>query len=71
VTYSDGVAQCPWHNSRFEVCSGKNLDRAAGFAGRATPQWSHKLLAMGRKPRDLTTFPTDLRDAEVFVTIQT
>ncbi len=28
--YADGVIQCPWHNSRFVVRSGENLDWAPG-----------------------------------------
>ena len=67
LRYSDGVVQCPWHNSRFEVCSGKNLDWIGGFAGRATPAWSRKVIALGRKPKDLQTFPAVVRDGEVVV----
>ena len=26
LKYEDGIVQCPWHNSRFDVCTGKNLD---------------------------------------------
>jgi nitrite reductase/ring-hydroxylating ferredoxin subunit len=67
LTFADGVVQCPWHNSRFEVCSGKNLDWIGGFAGRSTPAWSRKVIALGRKPKDLTTFPAVVRDGQVVV----
>jgi nitrite reductase/ring-hydroxylating ferredoxin subunit len=37
--YADGVIQCPWHNSRFVVRSGENLDWTPGIAGRSVPAW--------------------------------
>jgi hypothetical protein len=49
------------------VCSGKNLDWIGGFAGRSTPAWSRKVIALGRKPKDLTTFPAVVRDGQVVV----
>jgi len=67
--YADGVIQCPWHNSRFVVRSGENLDWAAGFAGREMPRWSRKLIGVGRKPAPLTTFPVIVEDNSVFVEI--
>ena len=46
----DGVITCPWHNSRFDVCSGKNLDWVSAFAGIEMPRWTHRLIAMGKDP---------------------
>lgn len=54
-TVVDGVITCPWHGSRFEVCSGKNLDWVSGFAGIKTPKWSHRLIALGKKPAPMTS----------------
>ena len=65
--YSDGIITCPWHNSRFEVRSGENLDWAPGVAGRSMPRWSRRLIAAGRKPAPLTTYPVVIEDGEVFV----
>lgn len=66
-SYTDGVIQCPWHNSRFDFCSGTNLDWASGFAGRKVPRWSRRLVALGRTPRPLTTFSARVEDDEVLV----
>jgi len=45
LRFDDGIVQCPWHNSRFEVCSGENLDWATGSPARQYPAghagWSH------------------------------
>lgn len=69
LTFADGVVQCAWHNSRFEVCSGKNLDWTGGFAGRSMPAWSRKVIALGRKPKDLPTYSAVVRDGEIVVTL--
>jgi nitrite reductase/ring-hydroxylating ferredoxin subunit len=67
--YDEGVIQCPWHNSRFEMQTGKNIDWVAGIAGRKMPQWSTKLIRLGKKPADLTVLPARVADGEVFVTV--
>ena len=65
--YSDGVITCPWHNSKFVVRSGENLDWAPGVAGREVPRWSRRLLSAGRKPAPLTTYPVVVEGEDVFV----
>lgn len=65
--FEDGVVQCAWHNSRFAVCSGENLDWATGVLGRPLPRWSHRVIAAGRKPAPLTTYPVTVEDGDVFV----
>lgn len=70
LRYEDGVVQCPWHNSRFDVCSGENLDWVTGFAGRRVPSWSRSVIALGRKPRGLDTLSATVRDGDVYVTVE-
>ena len=69
VRFTDGVVQCPWHNSRFELCSGANLDWATGFAGRDVPRWSRRLVALGRQPKPLATYPVIVEGEDVLVTV--
>ena len=69
LRYADGVVQCPWHNSSFNICTGENLDWVSGFAGRSIPKWSRQLVALGRKPHDLTTIPARVVDGVVTVTV--
>lgn len=59
--------QCPWHGSRFDICSGKNLDWVNGMAGLSMPRWTHKLIALGRKPADLRTFSVSENGQEICV----
>jgi nitrite reductase/ring-hydroxylating ferredoxin subunit len=65
--FDDGQVVCPWHNSRFDLCTGENLDWAPGFAGRAMPRWSARLIALGRKPAPLTTYPVVVEGEDVLV----
>ena len=65
--YADGVITCPWHNWRFDVCSGENLDWAASFAGVTAPKWSRRLIAMGKPPAPLTVLAVSVRDGQVVV----
>lgn len=67
LSFADGVVQCPWHNSRFELSSGKNIDWATGFAGRNIPAWSQRLVALGRKPAPLKTLPVVVDGQDVLV----
>ena len=67
--FDNGVIQCPWHNSRFELCSGKNVDWVTGFMGQPTPKWSQQLLQMGRTPAPLTTYTVIQEDGFVYVEI--
>jgi nitrite reductase/ring-hydroxylating ferredoxin subunit len=65
--YSDGVITCPWHNSRFDVCSGENLDWTPGVAGITAPKWSRKLIALGKSPAPLTVVPARVEDGNVVI----
>jgi len=69
LRYEDGVVQCPWHNSRFNICTGENLDWVTGFAGRRIPSWSRSVIALGRRPRGLDTLPAAVRGGDVYVTV--
>lgn len=68
-SFADGVVTCPWHGSRFVVRSGVNLDWVTGIAGRSVPGWSRKVIAAGRKPADLTTYPVVVEGDDVFVEV--
>ena len=70
LKYEDGVVQCPWHNSRFNICTGENLDWVTGFAGRPMPRWSRSVIALGRRPRGLSTLAAVVREGDVYVTIR-
>lgn len=70
MRFADGVLQCPWHNSRFNVCTGENLDWVTGFAGRPVPKWSRSMIALGRRPRGLDTLSANVREGDIYVTVE-
>lgn len=63
----NGVVTCPWHNSRFDFCSGRNMDWASAFLGIPMPGWTHKMIAMGKAPAPLKTLVVEESGGEVFV----
>ncbi|MCS6992375.1 MAG: Rieske (2Fe-2S) protein [Anaerolineales bacterium] len=65
------VITCPFHGSRFDMCTGENLDWVTSFAGAKLPEWSRRLVAMGKKPTPIETFAVTLENENVFVTIPT
>jgi nitrite reductase/ring-hydroxylating ferredoxin subunit len=58
---------CPFHGSRFNVRTGENTDWVGAVAGIKIPTWSRALLAFGKKPQPVRTFPVTLEGQDVFV----
>jgi nitrite reductase/ring-hydroxylating ferredoxin subunit len=65
--YENGVITCPWHNSRFDVCSGENLDWTPGFAGLNARVESCRVIALGKSPAPLAVLAVSVRDGQVVV----
>ena len=62
-----GAITCPFHGSKFDICSGENLDWVNSFLGMQVPVWARGALAMGKKPSGLTTVPVHEQEGTVFV----
>ncbi len=67
ASVSGATLQCPWHGSKFDVCSGKNLDWVNGFVGLPMPGWTHKLIALGKAPAPIRSFPTVEEAGQVYI----
>ena len=67
LKYDDGAVVCPWHNSRFDLATGDNLDWTPGVAGRDMPRWSRRLIALGKQPSPLTTDGVVVEGDDVYV----
>jgi nitrite reductase/ring-hydroxylating ferredoxin subunit len=57
-TVSGSTITCPWHGSKFDVCTGENIEWVNSFAGISTPKWTHKIIAMGKAPAPIKSFET-------------
>lgn len=64
---SNGNITCPWHGSSFDVRTGTNVDWVNSVAGMALPKWSQKLVALGKEPQAVRTFPVMVENGTVFV----
>jgi nitrite reductase/ring-hydroxylating ferredoxin subunit len=56
---------CPWHGSRFDVCSGRNLDWVNAFIGIPMPKWTHKLISLGKPAAPLRTIAVTENDGKI------
>lgn len=65
----NGSIQCPWHGSRFDLSTGRNLDWANAFAGIPMPAWSHGLLALGKRPAPLDMFEASEQHGSVLLNV--
>lgn len=65
----NGTVICPLHNSVFDMCSGKNLDWTPGFAGIKVPQWTRRLIAMGKEPQGIDAYTVIEEGNDVYVEI--
>lgn len=63
----NGAITCPWHGSRFDICSGKNLDWVNSFVGIPMPRWSHSVISLGKSPAPVRTFDASEADGAIFV----
>jgi nitrite reductase/ring-hydroxylating ferredoxin subunit len=61
--------QCPWHGSKFDVCTGKNLDWVNAFVGMPMPRWTHGLIALGKQPAAIRSFEASEDAGRVYVAV--
>ena len=66
----DGSIRCPWHGSRFDLCSGRNLEWVSSVAGLPLPQWSRGVVALGKDPAPLRRFEVAEDNGAVFLLTQ-
>lgn len=58
---------CPFHGSKFDLKSGENLDWVTGFAGMRIPEWSRRLLEMGKKPAPLQVYSLVIEEGKLYL----
>lgn len=65
----NGVLTCPFHGSKFEMCSGKNVEWVETFVGIPLPGAAKKMMAMGKAPADVTSFAVTQEGDDLFVDV--
>ena len=60
---------CPYHNSRYDLCTGANLDWTPGIVGIRMPAWSQQMMALGQPPRNITAYQVVVEGSDVFVDV--
>jgi nitrite reductase/ring-hydroxylating ferredoxin subunit len=64
------VIRCPWHGARFDIASGENTQWCDGIPGGVTmPAWTHKMIALGKKPAPLNRIEAREANGRVLVTV--
>jgi nitrite reductase/ring-hydroxylating ferredoxin subunit len=58
-----GTITCPFHGSKFELCTGKAVEWVDSFVGIPLPGAAKKMMAMGKAPTDVASF-TVTQDGE-------
>jgi nitrite reductase/ring-hydroxylating ferredoxin subunit len=61
------VITCPWHNSKFDVCTGRNLDWVGGIAGVKMPGWVSSIVALGKQPHGVTTYTVTEKEGKLYL----
>lgn len=65
----NGVITCPFHGSKFEMCTGKNVEWVESFVGIPLPAIAQKMMAMGKTPTDVANFTVTQEGEDLFVDV--
>jgi nitrite reductase/ring-hydroxylating ferredoxin subunit len=65
--FENGVITCPFHGSKFEICTGKNTEWVESFVGIPLPGAAKKMMAMGKAPTDVANFAVTQEGEDLFI----
>ncbi len=65
--FENGVITCPFHGSKFEICTGKNVEWVDSFVGIPLPGIAKKMIAMGKAPTDVANFAVTQEGSDLFI----
>jgi nitrite reductase/ring-hydroxylating ferredoxin subunit len=65
--FENGVITCPFHGSKFEICTGKSVEWVDSFVGIPLPDVAKKMIAMGKAPTDVASFAVTQEGEDLFI----
>lgn len=65
--FENGTITCPFHGSKFEICTGKNVEWVDSFVGVPLPGFAQKMMAMGKSPTDVANFNVTQEGNDLFI----
>lgn len=65
--FENGVITCPFHGSKFEICTGKNTEWVESVVGIPLPGFAQKIVAMGKSPTDVASFAVTQDGNDLFI----
>ncbi len=63
----NGTITCPFHGSKFDLCTGKNVEWVDSFVGIPLPGVAKKMMAMGKEPTDVDSFTVTQEGDDLFI----
>ncbi len=63
----NGVLTCPFHGSKFEMCTGKNVEWVESFMGIPLPGVAQKMIAMGKVSTNVANFAVIQEGEDLFI----
>jgi nitrite reductase/ring-hydroxylating ferredoxin subunit len=65
----DRAVTCRWHGASFDLTTGANVKWVDSFVGVPLPEWSHKVLSVGKSAQGLKTFNVTEQGDDVAIAI--
>ncbi|NUN65897.1 Rieske (2Fe-2S) protein [Pseudanabaena biceps] len=65
--FENGVITCPFHGSKFEICTGKSVEWVDSFVGIPLPDFAQKMISMGKAPTDVACFTVTQEGSDLFI----
>ena len=67
--FENGVITCPFHGSKFEICTGKNTEWVDSVVGIPLPGIAKKMMSMGKSATDVASFAVSQEGEDLFVDV--
>jgi nitrite reductase/ring-hydroxylating ferredoxin subunit len=65
--FENGTITCPFHGSKFEICTGKNTKWVDSFVGIPLPDVAKKMISMGKTSTDVKSFAVTQEGSDLFI----